>query len=357
MGFFHTSFGLTFRSNLQLPGVPVAPKSSGHSSNFGQTPYDVDLHLGIAPADSSLNTKQHEERTYISPYLDEKNQPVLHIWQAVDRSYVRLAYADGTQFWIDRQRANIWSTWAEKLSLENTFSYLLGPVLGLLLRLRGITCLHASAVAFDDWCAVFVGAEGAGKSTMAAAFAAQGQPVLSDDVVALRMASSVSPRSATAHTRHTSLFHVPPAYPRICLWPDSTHMVPGLPENLPQLAPDWDKRCLALGTDGILYASEPLPLAAIYIFAERREDSAPTVEPCLPKNALLALIANTYANNVLSPELRAQEFSLLDRLVASVPARILTPHSDPARLVELCSLIRKDLASLPRPTAKPQANP
>lgn len=353
MGFFHTSFGLTFHSNLPLPGVPTASKSSDASGNSSQTPCDVSLHLGMAPADSSLGTRQHEELTYTSSYLDDKDQPVLQIWQALDRSFLRLAYADGTQFWIDQQRVNVWSTWPEELSLENTFSYLLGPVLGLLLRLRGITCLHASAVAFDDWCAVFVGAEGAGKSTTAAAFAALGQPVLSDDVVALGWASPVTSKSTPVlDTSRTSLFYVSPAYPHICLWPDSAEMVPGLPENLPRLAPDWDKRRLALGAHGVLYAPRPLPLAAIYIFVERRADLAPAIEPCLPKTALLSLVANTYANNVLSPELRAQEFSLLDSLVASVPARILTPHCDPARLVEMCSLIRRDLASLPRPIPK-----
>jgi hypothetical protein len=358
LGFFHTSFGLTFHSSLPLPGVPLASKSSDLSGNSSQSHWDVNLHLGIAPADPSLDARQGEELTYTSSYLDDKNQPVLHIWQAVDSSFLRLVYADGTQFWIDQQRANIWSTWLEQLSLENTLSYLLGPVLGLLLRLRGVTCLHASAVAFGDWCAAFVGAEGAGKSTTAAAFAAQGQPVLSDDVVALGLASPIFSKSGVdAAISRASLFHVSPAYPRICLWPDSTQMVPGLPENLPQLAPDWDKRRLALGTDGILYASEPLPLAAIYIFAERRADSAPAIDPCPPKKALLSLVANTYANNVLSPELRAQEFSLLDRLVASVPARILTPHCEPARLAEMCSLIRQDLASLPRPAAKPLADP
>jgi hypothetical protein len=346
LGFFHTSFGLTFHSNLPLPGVPVALKPSELSSNSSETPYDVSLHLGMAPTNPCLNTNQPEELTYTSTYLNDQNQPVLHIRQALDRSFLRLAYADGTQFWIDRQCVNIWSTWPEKLSLENTFSYLLGPVLGLLLRLRGITCLHASAVAFGDWCAVFVGAEGAGKSTTAAAFAAEGQPVLSDDVVALRLASPAPSESAPREgIPRVSLFYV-------CLWPDSAKMVAGLPENLPPLAPDWDKRRLALGADGIPYAPRPLPLAAVYIFRERRGDSAPAIEPCLPKSALLSLVANTYANNVLSPELRAQEFSTLDSLVAAVPARILTPHSDPARLAEMCALIRRDLASLARPTPK-----
>ncbi len=352
MGFHHTAFGLTFLSNVLLPGVPLVSKSSELTDTCREVPFDIALQLGTPPPSSSLNARQPENLTYISSYLNQDGQPVLHIWQAADRSFLRLDYSDGTQFWMDQKCLNIWSTWPAGLSIENTFSYLLGPVLGLLLRLRGITCLHASAVAFDDWCAVFVGAEGAGKSTTAAAFAAQGEPVLSDDVVALRLASPVSSKSAPGGDISRTLFHVSPAYPHICLWPDSTQMVPGLPENLPQLAPDWDKRRLALGTDGIRYAPQPLPLAAIYILAERRADSAPAIEPCLPKNALLSLVANTYANNVLSPELRAQEFSLLDRLVASVPARILTPHCDPARLAEMCSLIRRDLTSLPRPTPK-----
>jgi hypothetical protein len=351
LGFFHTAFGLTFHCNVRLLGVPFVSKSSDLPSTSSELPCDVDLHLGTAPPGSSLDTRQREGLTYTSTYLNETNQPVLHIWQAVDRSFLRLAYSDGTQFWVDQKCVNIWATWPARLSLENTFSYLLGPVLGLLLRLRGITCLHASAVAFDSWCAVFVGAEGAGKSTTAAAFAGQGHPILSDDVVALT--SPVSEQSAPAKDcPPVPLFQVLPAYPHISLWPDSAEMVPGLPGNLPRLAPDWDKRRLALGADGILYASQPLPLAAIYIFAERREDVAPAIAPCLPKNALLSLVANTYANNVLRPELRAKEFSLLDSLVASVPVRLLTPHRDPARLTEMCSLIRQDLASLPRPIPK-----
>ena len=355
MGFFHTAFGLIFNSNIPLPGVPLASRTSDLPSASSavprEGPCDVALHLGIVSPHASLNLGQPEELTYTSAYLDEDNQPTLHIWQAADRSYVRLAYSDGTLFWMDTKCLNVWSAWPAHLSLENTFSYLLGPVLGLLLRFRGITCLHASAVAFEDWCAVFVGAEGAGKSTIAAAFASQGHPILSDDIAALALPVSTQPASACQIAPHP-FFQVLPAYPHICLWPDSAAMVPGLPENLPRLVPDWDKRRLALGADGILYAPQPLPLAAIYIFAERRADLAPAIDLCPPKRTLLSLIANTYANNVLSPELRAQEFALLDSLVTSVPVRILTPHCDPARLPEMCSLIRQDLASLPRPIPK-----
>jgi len=77
-------------------------------------------------------------------------------------AFVRLAYEDGTQFWLDRKRENIWATWPDILPLENAISYLLGPVLGLVLRLRGVICLHASAVAIEDRSVAFVGSAGAG---------------------------------------------------------------------------------------------------------------------------------------------------------------------------------------------------
>lgn len=62
---------------------------------------------------------------------------------------------------------------------------LLGPVLAGYLHLRGTPLLHGSAVRIGDRALLFVGRKGAGKSTAAAAFAAAGCEVLSDDVIAL----------------------------------------------------------------------------------------------------------------------------------------------------------------------------
>src|ERR1700730_12146581 len=57
--------------------------------------------------------------------------------------------------------------WPGNSSLENALSYLFGPIIGLLLLLRGAVCLHASAVSIGDRAIVFVGSEGAGESTSA----------------------------------------------------------------------------------------------------------------------------------------------------------------------------------------------
>jgi hypothetical protein len=126
-------------------------------------------------------------------------------------------------------------------------------------------------------------------------------------------------------------------------------MLYGSPDALPRFSANWEKHCLALGERGPGFESHPLPLAAIYILGARRPDSAPSLELLRPREALLSLVANTYANKILDREMRAREFEVLSRLVTSVPIRRVHPHTDPCRLDQLCRAIRGDLQSLNLP--------
>jgi hypothetical protein len=317
-------FGLNLRSNLPLPGV-----SPG---NLYTKACDVEVHLGLSPYSDDESLLRSEELTYVSSYANQAGEPALRIYRVEQGAFVRLAYEDGTQFWLDRERENIWATWPTKLSLENTSSYLLGPVLGLALRFRGVVCLHASAVAFENRSVAFVGQMGAGKSTTAAAFAQLGFGIISDDIVAL--------------VEHEGSFRVMPAYPHLCLWPESVRMFYDSSEALPRLIPDWDKRRLSLGEHGTRFESRCLPLGAVYVLGERGPDPAPYVESVSSQSAFIALVADTYANKILDREMRAHEFAVLGRLVSTVPIRRVHAHEDPTRLKELCNVIRKDLDSL-----------
>jgi hypothetical protein len=358
----YSVFGLVVHSNLPLPGVPLANPTDSPNTFLSDFP-SLELHLGISPDHFVVRSRVSDgpagaladELLYTSAYLDEADQPVLRIWKVKDDSFLRLDYCDGTQFWLDRSRQHLWATWPDHLSLQNTLSYVLGPVFGLVLRLRGVTCLHASAVAFGDQSVVFVGSEGAGKSTTAAALAKRGHPVLSDDIAALALSTRTAPAGSAEPQSHTSAaahsgdcFYVLPAYPHLCLWPDSADMIHGPHEQLPRLTPDWDKRRLTLGTAGTSFATGALPLAAIYLFADRASDSAPRVSLAPAKVALLTLVANTYANNLLDRAMRAEEFAILDRLVSSVPVRLLTPHTNLTYIEQLCTAIYSDFQSLQR---------
>ena len=246
--------------------------------------------------------------------------------------YFYCLYQDGTTFVVSRLGTQIWATWPDELTLEDTATYLLGPILGFVLRLRGTVCLHANAIAIDDRVVVLVGAAGAGKSTTAAAFARAGYPVLSDDVVPL--------------IDRGDTFLVQPAYPRIRLWDSSVRALYGDAEALPRLVPThptWDKRYLDLNQAGYQFQSEPLPLAAIYYINDRSDDLAcPQIAPMTTQDRLITLVTNTYTNYLLDKQLRAQEFEFLSRVVKHIPVRQLNPHTDIERLVETIELVIND---------------
>lgn len=274
------------------------------------------------------------EAWYVSGSQDEGGEPSLRIWKLDKEGCFRIRYGDGTEFFLTESGDKIWATWPDSLTLEDTATYLLGPIFGFLLRLRGVTCLHASAVAVDGCAVALVGAAGAGKSTTAAAFAQQGYPVLSEDVVALR--------------DQGDSFLVQPGYPLIRLWPESVRSLYGAEDALPPLTPNWNKRYLDLTQNGFNFQRQQLPLAAVYVLDERSDDpTAPFVESLPSQAGLITLVANTYANYLLDREMRAREFELLGRLVNNLPLRKLTPHSDPARSPELCRFILDDICSLP----------
>src|SRR5262249_31080406 len=154
------------------------------------------------------------------------------------------------------------------------------------------------------------GLPGAGKSTTAAALARQGHPVLSDDIVAL--------------SEQEGAFLAQPGYPRLRLWPESVQALSNAASAFPPLRPPekGTRLHLDLTRDGYQSESEPLPLAAVYLLDERRDDpSAPRVDALTSREGLMALVGNTYASSLLDRELRAREFALLSRLIARVPLR------------------------------------
>jgi hypothetical protein len=320
--FHYSLFGLSLSSNLPIPGLPLW--------NSAVAPPEIQLRLGVAPdIDLLPQSERHSKKlTYVSVYTDDLGRPALRVWETLQGDFLHFVYSDATEFWLDRKGSIVWATWPDQLSLENATSYLLGPVLGFVLRLRGVVCLHASAVAFANRCVAFVGAAGAGKSTTAAAFARLGQAVVSDDIVGL--------------IEREGRFFVLPAYPHLCLWPESVKMLYGSADALPRLVHDWDKRRLALGQDGTRFENRMLPLDAVYILGARLSAVGPEVNAISSSEALLSLVPNTYATNLLDRDMRATEFAVLSRLASSIPVRIVHPSDDPNRIEDLCRVIRAD---------------
>jgi hypothetical protein len=266
------------------------------------------------------------EACYIADYKNECGKPALRVFRLLGGKYYRFDYADQTQFVVDQSGSELWAEWASPLTLEDTATYLLGPVFGFVMLLRGIVCLHASAIAIGSEAIALLGPTGSGKSTTAAAFAERGYSILAEDVV-------------TLDDRHNQ-FLVRPGYPCIRLWPSAVKALYGSETHLPRLTPNWDKCYLNLTER---FHRESLPLAAIYLFGERHHDpAAPFIETIDRSERLLALVANTYATKLMDKQMRAREFELLTRVVVNVPLKRVTPNADPTRISQLCEVILDD---------------
>lgn len=316
-------YGLGVVANRTIPGVPAAPIAWE----------DVGLTFGSLPTWLYEASATQIETSYVAEYKDEYGNPALRVFRVLDGEYYRFLYADQTEFVVDRNGTEIWADWRDPLTLEDTSTYLLGPIMGFVLLLRGLVCLHASAIAIGDDAIALVGPAGSGKSTTAAAFSDRGYSILAEDVVTL--------------DDRSDHFLVRPAYPCIRLWPASVKALYGSETHLPRLTPNWDKCYLDLTERPEQFQQQPLRLAAIYQLSERRDNGkAPFVEHLDRAKGLMSLVANTYATKLMDKQMRAREFELLTRVLNNVPLRRVTPHTDPALIPELCDSILNDFESI-----------
>lgn len=308
--------GLSVRSNRAIPDlVPAEPAST------------VDVEINFLGSSESCGLGQAILR-YCCSEVALNGDPVVRLWEAASPvPFYTLQYADGSRFVIDASGSNIWAMWAKASIFEDTLMYLLGPVLGFVLRLRGVTCLHASAVAIVDSAIALVGPAGAGKSTMAAQFCSMGYPVLSDDIVTLDPAGD--------------FFLVQPAPARLRLWPSSVEHLCGQEDALPRLTPSWEKRYLDLRAIPSRYHSAPLPLAAVYLLNEA-EEPAQSIANLPRPAAMMQLLGNVYVNYLLDDIFRERDFMRLAKMLNTVPVRKVNLPRDFAALERTCRAIRED---------------
>lgn len=318
MSYYSDIYGLRINLSHRVPGLSF--------TNFHSTAPDIQVDFGAMPA-WLVEEQAARQVWFVRPNEQAGGEPRLIVWRLGD--YFHLRYADGTQFVVDNAGTRVWATWpTDTLTLEDTATYLLGPVMGFVLLLRGCISLHACAVAVGDEAVAIVGPAGSGKSTTAAAFAERGYPILAEDVVTLKDSGTE--------------FLVQPGYPSIRLWPSSVEALYGAAATLPRLTPTWDKRYLDLTQEKYEFQQQPLPLGAIYLLGERADNPAPAMCELAPAERLMSLVGNTYATYLMDKTMRAREFAVLKRVVETVPIRKVTPHSDAARIGELCQTIIED---------------
>jgi hypothetical protein len=278
-------YGLALRSEVAIDGlVPSASASS----------IDCEIHLGeVVPLAHTVDVS----------WLEEQGEPGARVTRS--GSAVVLEYRDGTRFHVDGGRITTsWTTTAEDMA-----SYLLGPVLALVLRQHGRLVLHASGVVVDGKAILLAGAAGAGKSTTAAAFVARGAALITDDVAAIEWSDG-----------HP---HVACGYARIRLWSDSAAALFGSAEALPLLTPTWEKRYVDATERS---ADEAVPLGSIVILGGRGDETR--LRRLEGHEAVMAVLARMSVPALVEEGEHVREFEQIAHVVSKTPVFELQPRSD-----------------------------
>jgi hypothetical protein len=316
MAVHHSLYGLYLSANLPIPSLPVLRGSP----NPG-----IKIHLKVSSGLYSSIFSANPRFFYVSPTSNDDGQPVVRVGKLGDHFFC-FFYDSGARFAVRRDGREIWADGPEDYAVEDLATYLVGPVMGFVLRLLGILPLHACAIAVEDRAIALVGSQGAGKSTSAAAFAKMGFAILSEDVVAV--------------TEEGKRRMVQPGYPRVNLWPESAETIFGCVHGLPPVTPTWGKHFLALNDAQHRFQNKPLELAAIFILRDRVPGAPkPRVEKIAPASAMPILVANTYVNYLLDAAMRRTEFVQLGQMLRKTPVYQVWPLDDPSRVYELCEAI------------------
>ncbi|NDJ61566.1 MAG: serine kinase [Chloroflexi bacterium] len=147
----------------------------------------------------------------------------------------------------------------------------------MLLYQRGLFLLHASAVAVNGFAVGFVGASGWGKSTLAAFMQTRGYPLITDDALTMVVADDAMPL-------------VLPAVPQIKLWPDALVSLGAVPDQLPRVYSQIEKRTQRLRGG---FADGMLPLHTLYVLGFGDQ---PMIEPLSLQDAVKEVLVHWYFN-------------------------------------------------------------
>lgn len=321
----YRAYGLTITSDRAMPMLaPCEGERADVSVTF----------VGDRP-----ELKEDTSGTLVYPRPSSASS-ILNVWRTADGGFRLTArFRDEyCTFVVDPEGKEVLVAWAEKTPLQDVLLYLVGPVLGVVLRLRGNVCLHGSALACEGYSFVLIGSKGAGKSTMAAALIERGCSMLTDDVAVL--------------TEAGGRFLVQPGYPGVRLRPQAAATLFQDEEELPALWSDADerhrvqRRFLNLQSNGARFCPDAQPVAAVYLLGSREPSCpAPRLQELPLMQGLLALAANTYVDYALTTAERAAEWKTLHRFVKSAPVKAFERPEGLDSLKAVCDVLLDDFTT------------
>jgi hypothetical protein len=249
---------------MLLPELPEAVPARGERP--------VQIRLGKAP--TTLRAP-----LAAAPSYEANDTEFLLRLPGVATYYVR----DGVEIVVDQADG------AEELDVR---SYLMGSLFAALCHQRGLLPLHGSAIATPQGAVAFLGASGAGKSSIAAFLSRRGHRILADDIC---LVDPAAPRDQ----------RVLPVAPWLKLWSETLDAMGESSRGLPRVFSDDEKYRFELNQHGA-----PTPLAELILLERAENQTEASFERLAPVHALHAVLDLTYQSWLVRAMGRTEQYFL-----------------------------------------------
>lgn len=248
------------------------------------------------------------------------------LFEAAKDNY--LLRVDGVARYLARHGREVLVNRAEGAQDSDVRALLLGSVVTALLHQRNVLVLHAGGVVGRTGAVLIAGHSGQGKSTLLAALAERGYPIVADDEAAITFDSAGQP-------------FVHPAYPRLKLWADAVSRLGRDPADMPRVRAKAGKYAFSVEPG---FTQHQVPVAHLCVL-ERGDDSFPRVEPVSDSDGFTTVRQQTRNPRVLQGLGQlAEHFVLAARFAAQVPISRVARPRDGDTVAEIATLIQALLA-------------
>ncbi len=244
-------FGMNIASEISLPELPAVTEHDGKEG--------IDIKVA----------------TLSSQWFDLKMAP----YEFIVKENQVLFYVPAVAFFAIEEGKKITVVPLKQVDEGLLRLYILGTCMGVILLQRKILPLHGSAIAIDGKAYAIVGESGAGKSTLASAFLKKGFKLVSDDIVAVAIA-----------TEGPSI--VIPSYPQQKLWQES---LTEFDVETNGFRPIFDRETKFSVPVASAFFEKPLPLAGIFELTKAKKERA-ELYPAKKLQRLHTLFSHTYRN-------------------------------------------------------------